>query len=277
MKNITEYLQRQTFTDFEVVFVVDKQLDTWSMLHDTWNIRYITNLSHAMPHKNASALRNLGIQSAQGEFIQLMDDDEMFDADYLEKSLHLRDEYRLLLQKDFVLTPTLMYRTTWLIQNQGFSHFNYRLSRPIPQLLGNKKRAYIQMYSGNSLLAPAYIFQQHLFDEQFDFVYEDLDFTYGIYRAGFPLIVLRNLKIYHMERDKTKLEQARVANEYAAYRKSKHRMLFVKKYANFFQKIQFYLLGFRGQPLWLMLKVLIFAKRSEVKKLLKAIWKGMFA
>jgi len=65
-----------------------------------------------MPHKNASALRNLGIQSAQGEFIQLMDDDELFDADYLEKSLHLRDEYRLLLQKDFVLTPTLMYRTT---------------------------------------------------------------------------------------------------------------------------------------------------------------------
>jgi hypothetical protein len=45
-----------------------------------------------------------------------------------------------------------------------------------------------------------------------------------------------------MERDKTLLEQARVANEYAAYRKAKHRMLFVKKYGKFSDKIKFYLL-----------------------------------
>ena len=116
------------------------------------------------------------------------------------------------------------------------------------------------MYSGNSLLAPAYIFKQHLFDEAIDFVYEDLDFSYAIHRAGYPLIVLRDLKIYHMERDKTKLEQARVGNEYSAYRKAKHRMVFVKKYGNLLQQIQFYLLGFRGQPLWLMAKVVLFAQ-----------------
>lgn len=93
-----------------------------------------------------------------------------------------------------------------------------------------KEWDYIQMYSGNSLFAPAYIFKTILFDEQLDFVYEDLDFTYRIHRAGHPLIVLRDLRIYHMERDKTKLEQAWVGNEYAAYRKAKHRMIFVKKY-----------------------------------------------
>lgn len=97
------------------------------------------------------------------------------------------------------------------------------------------------MYSGNSLLAPAHIFQENLFDEQIDFVYEDLDFTYNIYHKGYPIIVLRDLKIYHMERDKTILEEARVGNEYAAYRKAKHRVIFVKKYGTFVQKIQFYL------------------------------------
>ena len=100
------------------------------------------------------------------------------------------------------------------------------------------------MYSANSLLAPAHIFKEILFDERLDFVYEDLDFSYRIHRAGYPLIVLRDLRIYHMERDKTQLEHAWVGNEYSAYRKAKHRMIFVRKYGTFFQKMQFYLLGF---------------------------------
>ncbi len=277
MKNIIECLQRQTFKDFEIVFVVDKKIDAWSKIHDVWNIHYITNLTHTMPHNNASALRNLGIKIAKGEFIQLMDDDERFEEDYLERSLALREEYRSKLGKDFVLTPTLMYRKTWKIQNQGFSCFNYRLSRPIPQVLWNTSRDYIQMYSWNSLLAPAYIFTTTLFDETLDFVYEDLDFSYRIHRAEHPIIVLRDLRIYHMERDKTKLEQARVGNEYAAYRKAKHRMLFVKKYGSLSDKIKFYLLGFWWQPLRLILKVLRFAKKHEKWKLIRAIIRGTFS
>ena len=45
-----------------------------------------------------------------------------------------------------------------------------------------------------------------------------------------------------MERDKTLLEHAWVGNEYSSYRKAKHKMLFIKKHANFFQKIEFYVL-----------------------------------
>ncbi len=271
MKNIIECLHHQTFKDFEVIFVVDKPLNGWNMLHDAWNIHYITSLIHAIPHNNASALRNLWIKAAKGQFIQLMDDDEWFDKDYLEKSLSLRNTYHVKLHKDIVITPTLMYRKTWNIQSQWFSHFSYLFSRPIPQHLWKKEREYIQMYSWNSLLAPWYIFKNNLFDEQLDFVYEDLDFTYRIHRAGYPLIVLRDLKIYHMERNKTKLEQAWIGNEYAAYRKAKHRMLFVKKYGNIWDKIQFYLLGFRGQPLWLISKVLRFAPAKDRWKLVKAI------
>lgn len=119
------------------------------------------------------------------------------------------------------------------------------------------------MYSGNSLFAPAYIFKTHLFDETLDFVYEDLDFSYAIHCAGYPIIVLRDLKIYHMERDKTKLDEARVGNEHTAYRKAKHRNLFVKKYGNTSDLFKFYMLGFRGQPLRLMCKVLIYAKKKQ--------------
>jgi len=118
MHNILEYLRKQTFKDFEVIFVLDKPVTSGESRVTSGNIRYITNLTHTIPHHNASALRNLGIQAAAGEFIQLMDDDEFFPEEYLEQSLLLRHQYREDIQKDFVLTPTLMYRKTGEIQNQ---------------------------------------------------------------------------------------------------------------------------------------------------------------
>jgi hypothetical protein len=51
-------------------------------------------------------------------------------------------------------------------------------------------------------------------------------------------------------------------------------MLFVKKYGKFSDKIKFYLLWFRGQPLWLILKVLRFAKKKDKWKLIRAIIRG---
>lgn len=276
MENILTCLQAQTFKDFEVIFVVDKILELGIGNQESGNITYITNLNSSLcPNNNASILRNYWIKAAKGDYILLMDDDEQFDTDYFEKNLSLRTSYREKIGKDFVLTPTLMYRKTWGIQNQWFSYFNYFLSRPIPMHL-KKERDYIQMYSGNSLFAPAYIFQQILFDEQLDFVYEDLDFTYRIHRAGYPIIVLRDLKIYHMERDKTLLEHARVGNEYAAYRKAKHRVMFVKKYAHRWEKILFYSLGFWWHPLRLIAKILWHDNWHHAGPSIRALVRGTF-
>jgi glycosyltransferase involved in cell wall biosynthesis len=119
MKNSIECLQRQTLKDFEVIFVVDRIVTRDEERGTRGNIRYITNTnSDFVPQKNASYNRNFGINQAKGEYIQLMDDDERLEDDYLENSLALRDEYHKKLQKDFVLTPTLMYRKTGHIQNQ---------------------------------------------------------------------------------------------------------------------------------------------------------------
>ena len=47
-----------------------------------------------------------------------MDDDEWFEDDYLEKNMYLWETYKHILKKDFVLTPTLMYRKTGRVQNR---------------------------------------------------------------------------------------------------------------------------------------------------------------
>lgn len=123
MKNIIECLYHQTFKDFEVIFVVDRHLkDIGEFTSQDKRIHYITNLNSSfrtqrddrepMIGGNASTLRNYGIQSAKGEFMLLMDDDELFENNYLEKNISLRSHYRPIIKKDFVLTPTLMYRKT---------------------------------------------------------------------------------------------------------------------------------------------------------------------
>jgi hypothetical protein len=74
-----------------------------------------------------------------------------------------------------------------------------------------------------------------------------------------------------MERDKTALEEAWVGNEYAAYRKAKHRIYFVKKYGSLADKIKFYSFGFLGQPMRLILKVLLYGKGKPRGKIISAI------
>jgi len=105
MKNIICCLQAQTFKDFEVIFIVDKHLtEVGEFVHNDQRLSFITNLNSEFRSKrdandpmiggNASQLRNYGIKEAKGEFILLMDDDEWFADDYLEKYFHFRDIYR---------------------------------------------------------------------------------------------------------------------------------------------------------------------------------------
>ncbi len=272
-------------------------------------VNFISNInSDFIPQKWVSYVRNYGIKLADTNFLNLFDDDEILKPDYLQKSFEIYYSIlnschsegvkrpKNLLQKrdsldpsfhsgwhavtskwqkqskwEFILVPKLMFRQTWQIQNEWFDYYNFWTSRPHSFHFKWEKFAQIQMFSGNSLFGPTKIFQKILFDERFDFVYEDLEFTYRIHKAGYPIFISSELEIYHMERDKTALEHARVWSEFAAYRKARHRMRFVKKNATKFQKFQFYLLGFRAQPLRLLFKIIRFAPVKERKILIGAL------
>ncbi|MCK9466992.1 MAG: hypothetical protein M0P94_01575 [Candidatus Absconditabacterales bacterium] len=280
-------LDVQTFQDFKVVLMIDKVL-TKEEFEDlkTLSLKGLKNISNKIvfvsnintdfvPQQGVSYVRNYGIKLADTEFINLFDDDELFDSDYLQKTFDIRNKHKKQIQKNFILTPTLMFRKTGQIQSLGFDYYNFWTSRPHSfQFKKNETIASIQMYSGNSLFGPTKIFQEILFDERLDFVYEDLEFTYRIYKAGYPIFVSSDLLLYHMERDKNILEHARVGSTFAAYRKAKHRMIFIKKNGTKLEKLKFYLLGFRAQPLWLSAKVLLYAKRKEKFQIIGAIIKG---
>ena len=147
-------------------------------------VTFYTNLhSDFIPQtkSGASYTRNYLMHQADTELIQFFDDDNGFDATYLERALAYYDHLTKQEQGEVVVCSTVLYRDTHQIQNQGFSHFSYRQSRPKRCSMGEKPSVEIQMFSGNGLLGKAQLFQSVLYDEEIAWIAEDLDFTLSLH------------------------------------------------------------------------------------------------
>lgn len=140
-----------------------------------------------------------------------------------------------------------MLKDSRKIQNQGFSGYNYRLARPqIHFLPEGESYGKIQMFSGNGVFAKAELMKKVLYDENIAWIAEDLDFVYRLRKAGAEIFVCTDLEVYHWEREKTILEQARIGNQQSARQKIRNIFLRVKKHANRYQKLIFLLRSSRG-------------------------------
>lgn len=272
-------LDLQTFRDFDVNIVCDRKFskseesDFLSFFKEQ-NLEII-NRTHFFTNNNsdfnpdhkwwASYVRNFGIQKAKGEFIQLFDDDNEVWTDFLENCLKKREEKTSKTKFECVILPSLYYRNLDHIQNQWFSHFNYRQSRPILHLLNWKKQAQIQMFSWNWIFSKASTLRKAQYDEQIARISEDLDYTISLHEQWVQLRVFSDLKVIHHERDKTKLEQARIGSYSQAKQKARNRFLFTKKHWNRNQIFQFYLCWLLGCLLRLILKAIIRGGNNRFK------------
>lgn len=272
-------LDLQTFRDFDVNIVCDRKFskseesDFLSFFKEQ-NLEII-NRTHFFTNNNsdfnpdhkwwASYVRNFGIQKAKGEFIQLFDDDNEVWTDFLENCLKKREEKNSKTKSECVILPSLYYRNLDHIQNQWFSHFNYRQSRPILHLLNWKKQAQIQMFSWNWIFSKASTLRKAQYDEKIARISEDLDYTLSLHEQWVQLRVFSDLKVIHHERDKTKLEQARIGSYSQAKQKARNRFLFTKKHWNRNQIFQFYLCWLPGCLLRLTLKAIIRGGNNRFK------------
>ena len=266
-----QMLDSQTFQDFDVNIVCDKNF-TNSEESDFLSFFQNQDLgiikrTHFFTNNNsvfnpdhwwwASYVRNFGIQNVKGEFIQLFDDDNEVESDFLEKCLKKREEITSETKSECVILPSLYYRDTDQIQNQWFSRFNYRQSRPVLHLLNWKEKEQIQMFSGNWIFAKASTLRKSEYDEQIARISEDLDYTLSLYEQKIQLRVFADLKVKHHERDKTRLEQARIGSYSQAKQKARNRFLFTKKHWNKNQIFQFYVCWLSGCLVRLSIKALI--------------------
>ncbi len=272
-------LDAQTFTDFDVNIVCDRNFtkseeSDFLSFFETQDLEIINrtnfitnNNSDFNPNHDwwASYVRNFWLKQAKGEFIQLFDDDNEVAPDFLEKCLKKREEKTSETKSECVILPSLYYRDTNQIQNQWFSYFDYRQSRPVLHLLNWKKEAQIQMFSGNWIFSKASTLRKSKYDEQIARISEDLDYTLSLYEQWIQLRVFSDLKVIHHERDKTRLEQARIGSYSQAKQKARNRFLFTKKHWNKNQLYQFYLCWLPGCLLRLSIKAILFWGKDRFK------------
>ena len=271
-------LDAQTFRDFDVNIVCDRNFSKleesdFLSFFDSQDLEIIP-CTHFITNNNsdfnpehwwwASYVRNFGIQKAKGEFIQLFDDDNEVGADFLENCLKKRENLTTETKSECVILPSLYYRDTNQIQNQWFSHFNYIQSRPVLHLLNWKKQAQIQMFSGNGIFSKASTLRKAKYDEQIARISEDLDYTLSLYEKWVQLRVFSDLKVIHHERDKTRLEQARIGSYSQAKQKIRNRLIFIKKHWNKLQRLQSYI-WFPCFLIWLIIKALFWGWKTRIK------------
>lgn len=317
LQRILSCLHQQTFQDFQSIVVCDREFTEKSFaqfyesmkssLHAIGQdavlekVEFKTNInSDFLPNHKwvASYVRNFALQQVDTELVQLFDDDNGFDEEYLRQAILHYDHMRQQTRSEVIITPTLVYRDTKQIQNQGFSKFSYRQSRPILHLLDAKEintseivtpipqdeiqsfrkdYAEIQMFSGNGLLWNAEVFRSVGYDEEIARIAEDLDFTLSLHERGVKLFVFADLEVRHYEREKTKLEQAWIWNKKQAYQKARNRFLFVYKHGIKKDKLAFRCFGLPGCILWLSIKALLIWKRKGfpiIAGLFQGAWEG---
>lgn len=277
--NFLKMLDLQTFTDFDVNIVCDRNftrseesdfisffknqgLEVIKRTNFLTNNNSVFNPDHG---RWASYVRNFGIKQSKGEFIQLFDDDNEVEPDFLEKCFKKRESLTSETKSECVILPSLYYRDTEQIQNQWFSHFNYRQSRPVLYLLNWKEKAQIQMFSWNGIFSKASTLKKSQYDEKIARISEDLDYTLSLHEQWIQLRVFADLKVKHHERDKTRLEQARIWSYSQAKQKARNRFLFTKKHWNKKQLCQFYISWLPGCLLRLGIKAILFGGKDRFK------------
>ena len=256
--NFLKMLDLQTFTDFDVNIVCDRNFtrseesDFFSFFKD-WDLAVIKRTNFFTNNNSvfnpdhgrwASYVRNFGIKQSKGEFIQLFDDDNEVEPDFLEKCLKKRESLTFETKSECVI---------------------YRQSRPVLYLLNWKEKAQIQMFSWNGIFSKASTLKKSQYDEQIARISEDLDYTLSLHEQWIQLRVFSDLKIKHHERDKTKLEQARIWSYSQAKQKSRNRFLFTKKHWNKKHLFQFYICWLPGCLLRLSIKAILFGGRDRFK------------
>lgn len=281
-------LESQTFKNFDVNIVCDRKFTNveesdFLSFFENQDLEVIkrtyfftnNNSDFNSDHKWwASYVRNFGIQKAKGEFIQLFDDDNEVDSDFLWNCLKKREEKVSETKTECIILPSLYYRNLNQIQNQWFSHFSYVQCRPIPHFLNWKSESQIQMFSWNGIFSKASTLRKAQYDEKIARISEDLDYTLSLHEKWIQLRVFSDLKVIHHERDKTRLEQARIGSYSQAKQKVRNRLLFVKKHGNKRQRVQSYVIWFPIFIGWLVIRALIRGWKSRIK-IIKGIIAGI--
>ena len=176
-----ESIRRQTYKDWELIIVDDGSTDSSEFVY-----KYYKNLDKRIkivriPNSGISAPRNTGIAHANGEYIAVMDSDDISSPDRLEKEL------KAIKDKDFVYSSYFQGDSAGNIQGIFYA--------PRKVLFENIKEN--NSYPHVTIMAHKWCFDQEPYRDDFR-VNDDAWLVYRWFKAGFkskcidePLVIVR--------------------------------------------------------------------------------------
>ncbi len=121
----------------------------------------------------------------------------------------------------------------------------------------------IKLFTGNGLLFNSEFIKKVQYDEQIAWIAEDFDFTLSMSEKGVRIFSFFDLAVRHYEREKNILELAWIGNYDQAHQKARNWFLFLAKHGDFWNKMQFYLVGLPGCLVWLGVKAIRYGGKER--------------
>lgn len=193
LPNCIESVIHQTYTNYEVILVDDGSTDNCSIICDDYSLRY--PIIHVIHKENGglSDARNVGVNSARGEYITFIDGDDYVHPKYLETMVDaLKCTNTKIVIVDFKKVYNLNYRE---IIKHPLKHLHARTAADaLSQVLYQK----IHDVSACGMLLPINIVKKYPFPK--GKYYEDLYITYHYYLEYLEIAMISAPLYYYLQR-----------------------------------------------------------------------------
>lgn len=253
----------QTFS-YAVHKICDSSIADISILH-----------SHYSDHEQGRGVgydRHFLVGQSTSDYLCMIDEDNILPDDFFSSLIQWYYNASSLLGHEVIVSPTIMRQGT--IQSQWITGFSFLFPKYHFGRCSDRPWQEVMMIGANSLFGRRVVFQQIQFDPRFEGSYEDIDFSYRVGIAGYSVVVLRDVCIDHVEREKSFLESLFLWSPRSAYLRSRNRIRRVKKNASLVQKIQYFFCWLRLQTAGRIYYIFRYEKRQSWN-ILRAVWKGI--
>ena len=172
-------------SDFEVVVVDDGSTDHTREVCDEFSER-IGLQYHRIANSGIAAAKNMGLFASRGEIAYFFDDDDVADPNLLAAHVAAHREYpddRIAIlgyttwHPDLEITPLMNYVT-----EVGQHLFSY------PSLEADKMLDFRHFWGGRASAKRRFLVQHGVFNQDFDFAYEDIELGFRLSQYGFAVI-----------------------------------------------------------------------------------------
>ena len=275
IERLIKNVQNSTYPNIEITVIDDKSEDgTVASLQQTFGIQ-IKIIQNSV-NSGVACSRNMGIAQARGEYIFLVDDDNVVDEHCIARLVDFLEK-----EKDILMAgPVMMFlkeptRVWWAgtERNMTTSRTHFLFTKGLPEYENWSTADF-----PNAWMYRASLREYTSFDESLYMHYEESDFAYRLHkRVQGRYAVLKSAVVYHDIGDNVEDVRRRWSDEKRVFYTARNRVIFHKRYSTPYELLQFLVLwnwAFTAYYLYFISGLDLGAKRNNIS-MAKAYLKGV--